>query len=99
MIPASCPRCNSTQGFVPKLREVKDWQEEYIRCTVCRWEKILRRTTPVIEAIEVKLRRYKERARYEMQRHGMTSVTTGKKITSLQQERQRLLAEAPWINH
>jgi hypothetical protein len=99
MIPTSCPRCNSQQNFVPKLREVESWQEEYIRCTVCRWEKVLRQTTPEIEANGIKLKKYQMRAQYEVNRHGMTSVATGRRVTELQQERQRLLANAPWINH
>ena len=72
-----CPRCSSPQGFVPKLRDSSqgDWQEEFIRCAVCRWEHIIRRTTPAIETLRIKSMQLARRKDYEQERHGQPSAT------------------------
>jgi len=77
MIPTECPRCESKQGFVPKLRENNEhgWQEEYIRCSVCRFEQILRYTTPEIETLRAKWKRLRDRIERQVQRHGQPSNT------------------------
>jgi len=51
-IPNECPRCDSLQKFETKMRSVKRDSliiEVFIRCPVCRYNKVLRESTIEIE--------------------------------------------------
>lgn len=58
--PVNCPRCESEQPFVPQVRPSSrgQWQETYIRCHMCRYEQVLRYTTPEIERTRKLLRKF-----------------------------------------
>jgi hypothetical protein len=71
MIPTQCPQCESEQSFIPKLRNTDSgWQEEYIRCTLCRWEQVIRFTTNEIEVLRKQEILIDERIRYQTECHG-----------------------------
>lgn len=37
-----CPRCNSKQNFIEKVRpSISDEAEVYIKCNLCQWEKVV----------------------------------------------------------
>src|SRR4051794_24274980 len=94
MIPTSCPRCESEQPFIPRLRDTDHrWQEEYIRCPICRYEQVLRHTTPEIEKLRIKLRKFSERKQYEMDRHGTYSGTLAVRHREARKEMSALITE------
>jgi hypothetical protein len=73
-LPTPCPGCESLQPFRPQYRPHDDSTVEvFIRCAVCNWELVLRRSTPDIERL------YRMRARWEAYgratrvKHGVTS--------------------------
>lgn len=77
MIPTACPRCESEQKFVPKLRDTQHrWQEEYIKCTVCRYEQVIRVTTAEIEVVRTRVRKALDRMIWEQRKHGTASDST-----------------------
>ena len=76
-IPTECPRCNSEQNFVPKLRETPyAWQEEYIACSTCRYVQVIRATTAEIETAGKMFRAWQVRSMHEQRQHGHASATT-----------------------
>lgn len=95
MIPTSCPRCESEQAFVPKLRENHEhgWQEEYIRCSVCRFDRVIRYTTNEIEVLRTKHRRVHDKMRYQEERHGQPSSTMVNLEIAVQRDLSRLETE------
>lgn len=95
MIPTSCPRCESEQGFIPKLRENDEhgWQEEYVRCPLCHYEQIIRYTTNEIEVLRKKWQRVRDRIEYQEQRHGQASGTMVSLEVATQRELSTLTTE------
>jgi hypothetical protein len=63
----NCPRCNSVQSFRPQRRDTTTPDtkviaspsviEVYIKCTVCNWESVLRKSTREIELLMANERR------------------------------------------
>ena len=75
----NCPRCNAIQSFRPRRRDTVGSPgviDVYIRCTVCRWESILRRSTMELEILMGNERRLVERARVQHVRHGIVNGST-----------------------
>jgi hypothetical protein len=84
-----CPRCNSTQSFRPRHRDL-DWPgyqgrviEVFIKCTVCNWEHVLRKSTPGLELLYDRQRRLKEQARVQRERHGVANGTTTRLLNNV----------------
>lgn len=51
-IPNECPRCDALQKFEPKMRVINSKSlivDVFIRCGVCRYHKVLRKSTVEIE--------------------------------------------------
>lgn len=78
-----CPRCESPQKFAPQIRDVDgcDWQELYIRCTMCRHETVLRPTTREIEHLRRMLAKLAKKAQEEINRHDTISSNTSSAIS------------------
>lgn len=94
LTPENCPRCESEQGFIPKLRETEHrWQEIYIRCTVCRWESVLQHTTPELQTIEKRLLKLNRAMDDIEQRHSQSPATWIKQRRTLRREWSRLRGE------
>jgi hypothetical protein len=84
----NCPRCNAEQSFRPRHRDTPTPEgkvvgsqaviEVFIKCTVCNWEAVLRKSTPGLELLYDRQRRLKEQARVQRERHGVANrATTG----------------------
>lgn len=57
----ACPRCNSKQNFVEKVRpSIKEEAEVYIKCNLCKWEKV------VFSGKHSKIKQYKELSRLKV---------------------------------
>lgn len=76
-LPTECPRCEAEGEFVPKARETEHrWLEIYIRCATCRWERVIRLTTPELQALEKQKRKVVDRMQFEMDTHGQPTANT-----------------------
>jgi ribosomal protein S27E len=57
----ACPRCNSKQNFVEKVRSATEGESEvYIKCNLCKWEKV------VFSGKSSKIKQYKELSRLKV---------------------------------
>ena len=58
----NCPRCESPQDFVVHVRQTQHrWQEEVVKCGMCRYEQVLRLTTTEITELRKLLLSYEKR--------------------------------------
>jgi hypothetical protein len=84
----NCPRCNAEQSFRPRHRDTPTPGrqdrviEVFIKCTVCNWESVLRKSTPGIEVLYDRRRRLLEVARQQKTRHGAVNGSTSKLIAN-----------------
>lgn len=68
--------------------------EQYIRCTMCRYEQVLPGvTTPELERAKRRVMKMAERAQYEIDRHGVMSGSTSKSLRRLRKRRDGLMGE------
>lgn len=83
----NCPRCNAVQSFRPQQRETLRISviEIYIRCTVCRWEQVLRQSTTEIERLRTNERRLLEQSRIQHDRHGTVNGSTARLLRSVRE--------------
>lgn len=70
-VPTNCPRCNSVQKFAVQHRDTDhEWQEAFIKCSKCRWEKILYPTTQEIERARRTVFKLSEKAQHQIDTDG-----------------------------
>jgi len=60
---------------------------------MCHYEQIIGATTPEIEALKIKSRKFAERKQYEMDRHGTYSGTLAIKHRETRKELSRLMTQ------
>jgi hypothetical protein len=82
----NCPRCNAVQSFRPRRRDTATPEgkktgtpaviEVYIRCTVCNWEQVLRKSTAEIEHLRFNEIKLVQRSREQQARYGATNGNT-----------------------
>jgi hypothetical protein len=87
----NCPRCNSLQSFRP-LRERGDREGTitvFIRCSMCRWSRELRTSTPRLEKLRQDERRLLEIARVQHERLGTANGATNRLLANTRVEMQR----------
>jgi hypothetical protein len=68
--------------------------EVYIRCTICRWERVLRRSTKEIELLADRERRLVNQSAAEEKRYGVTKGSTSKLLQTVRGEMSRMRQEA-----
>lgn len=93
----NCPRCNSEQSFRPRARDTDGKPgvvEIYIRCTVCRWDQVLRKSTLEIEHLKINETRLLQKGRQEEQRYGIVKGSTSKLLQTVREEMSRMRQEA-----
>lgn len=57
----ACPRCNSKQNFIEKVRpSTVEESEVYIKCNLCQWEKV------VFSGESSKIEQYKKLSRLKV---------------------------------
>jgi hypothetical protein len=57
----ACPRCNSKQNFIEKVRKTSNGESQiYIKCNLCKWEKV------VFSGESSKIEQYKEISRLKV---------------------------------
>lgn len=84
----NCPRCNHLQSFRPRHRDVAVPEgqqpviEVFIKCTMCNWETVLRKSTPGIEVLYDRQRRLLEVARQQHEKHGAVNGATTKLLAN-----------------
>jgi len=91
----NCPRCNAMQSFRPQRRDTPTPDakviatssviEVYIKCTVCNWESVLRKSTREIEHLMANERRVLEQARIQKVRHGTVNTATARILSSIRE--------------
>lgn len=90
----ACPRCESEQSFTRKTREVRrGYWEAYIRCSMCRWEKTLGRTTPAIEVNRRSLAKLNGRVQEEVKKYGAIQGNTARMRDRALQRHRHLTQE------
>jgi hypothetical protein len=88
----NCPRCNHLQSFRPRHRDTVTPEgkavgsqaviEVFIKCTMCNWETVLRKSTPGIEVLYDRQRRLLEVARQQHEKHGAVNGATTKLLAN-----------------
>jgi hypothetical protein len=68
--------------------------EVYIRCTVCRWEQVLRQSTMEIEHLKINETKLLQRGRLEEARYGVVKGSTSKLLQTVREEMSRMRQEA-----
>lgn len=93
----NCPRCEAEQSFRPRHRDTNGKPgvvEVYIKCTVCRWEKVLRKSTAQIEILADRERRLVNQGAKEEKRYGVVKGSTANLLRNVRNEMKRLRVEA-----
>jgi hypothetical protein len=100
----NCPRCNSVQSFRPQRRDTTTPDtkviaspsviEVYIKCTVCNWESVLRKSTREIELLMANERRVLEQARIQKDRHGTVNNATARILFFIREGKRQAREEA-----
>lgn len=88
----NCPRCNSLQSFRERAKPLGDGTiVVFIACTMCRWRRDLRVSTPKLEELRKVERRLQEQANHQRERHGTVNNATrrGLLMTSAQMQNER----------
>jgi hypothetical protein len=93
----NCPRCNAQQSFRLRHRDTEGRPgviEVFIKCTVCMWESVLRKSTKEIELLTAQERRLKEQARIQQERHGTVNGATERLLRNVTTVKARAREEA-----
>jgi transposase-like protein len=77
MLTVECPRCLHDGVVVGHIRDAPHahWQEIYMHCSLCRYDRVLEHTTPMIEQARKRALKASERVSFESRQHGAASVS------------------------
>jgi transposase-like protein len=89
----NCPRCSSKQAFARLKRPHGSIQEVYIRCTMCRWERLIEYTSPELESLRSRYRKAKTIANAEQVRLGAMSLAKHRMLMRLMHQMVNLESE------
>lgn len=83
-----CPGCESEQSFPLHQRDtdIDGVIKVYIKCTVCPWSKVVRKSTPGAERLRVRLAHAKRQANWQTRRHGQPFAGTLNTIRIIEKE-------------
>lgn len=95
-VPTECPRCESVQKFVPRKRDFESkrtgykWQEVFIACNMCGYERILYPTTKELEEKKKYIYDLGRKAQYQIDTSGYMSGQISQALREARKERATL---------